>query len=60
MVKVRHLLARIHRFVKGDDPLHHPSMEILDFFRRENKMNSPLNGFSQASFWSKPSLKRGP
>jgi len=33
-IKVRHLLARIHRFVKGNDPLHYASIEILDFFRR--------------------------
>jgi hypothetical protein len=39
-MKVRQLLAGIHRFVKGIDPFQHASMEILDFFRRSNKMNS--------------------
>jgi hypothetical protein len=34
MLKVRHLLARIHRFVKGGGPLRYASIEILDFFKR--------------------------
>ena len=54
MTKVRHLLARIHRFVKESDPLHHASIEILDFFRRWNRMNGPLDVFSETSLWSKP------